>query len=301
MAVPAVGPTTPASPGGGVQRSPRTTVVVVLYGNAVLDLSWVPAGTPVVLVHNDDATRRVSCGSGLVTHVHAPRNLGFGGGVNAALPHVRTDRVLLANPDTVLRPGHWMLLDEGGPDDVVTVPQHDDRQVPGSVVNAYPSPAVLLAQAWRLGRWFPRGGRARGLVARLLLSSGRAHVELLAPQRELEVRLPLTGYWVSGSLLSVDVERLRAVGGFSSRFFLYFEDVDLCGRLAAQFPAMRVRLRSAAGPALHSVGASAGRAGSRQVRRTRRESACAYAAERRGGLWPACRALLTATSPRGLR
>jgi N-acetylglucosaminyl-diphospho-decaprenol L-rhamnosyltransferase len=275
----------------------RTTVVVVLYGNAVLDLSWVPADAPVVLVHNDASLAELSCASASVTHVRPSDNVGFGQGVNLGLRQVHTERVLLANPDTKLSDEHWRLLDDGGPDDLVTVPQQDETQVPASVLNVYPTAALLLAQAWRLGRWLPRGGRGRQLAARCLGRGGETHIALMAAQPDPEVVLPLRDYWVGGSLVSLDAERLRSVDGFSGRFFLYYEDVDLCARLAERFPGMRVRLRSAAGPALHTVGGSEIRAGSRQVRRIRRHSAQVYAGGQAGGWWPACRALLAITAP----
>lgn len=270
----------------------RTTVVVVLYGNTVLDLAWLPAGVAVVLVHNDDSLTELRCGSSSITHVRPAANVGFGQGVNLALERVRTERVLLVNPDTALTAGHWTLLDDGDPDDLVTVPQRNGQGQPASILNRYPTPALLLAQGWRLGRWFPRGGRGRALAARCLGRVGRTHVELLSAQQNPEVGLPLATYWVSASLVSIDAERLRSVEGFSARFFLYFEDVDLCARLADRFPAMRVRLRSAAGPALHHVGGSIPRAGVRRVGRIRRRSARRYADGQAGGSWRVSGALL---------
>lgn len=287
-------------PGTGTATTAMTTVVVVAYGSPALDLSWVPSGTPVVLVHNDDSVLEVRCASSLVTHVRPERNLGFGGGVNAALAHVQTRRVLLANPDTELTGRHWALLDDGEADEIVTVPQTDDLSRPNSVVNLYPTPLALLAQAWRLGRWLPRGSRTRTAAARLLGRQGIAHVALLAPSSTQRERLlPLREHWVSGSLLSLDADRLRAVGGFSDRFFLYYEDVDVCARLAHRFPDMRIRLRSGAGPALHAVGGSASSAGARKVRRIRRESARRYAAGQRGRGWTTSAAVLALTSLAG--
>lgn len=286
------------SPTSAAPTTAQTTVVVVAYGNPTLELSWVPPDTPVVVVHNDDSVLDIRSASPLLTHVRPGRNLGFGSGVNAALDHVQTPRVLLANPDTDLTPQHWALLDSGDVDDVVTVPQHDDLGRPNSVVNPYPTPAALLAQAWRLGRWLPRGSRRRALAARLLGRQGAAHVELLTPTSvgEGERLLPLREYWVSGSLLSLDADRLRAVGGFSGRFFLYYEDVDLCARLAGRFPGMRVRLRPSSGSALHTVGASVPSAGARRVSRIRRHSARSYANGQQGAAWSACGAALAVTS-----
>lgn len=37
--------------------------------------------------------------------------------------------------------------------------------------------------------------------------------------------------WVSGFCMMLDYEAFRAVHGFDERYFLYFEDVDICLRL----------------------------------------------------------------------
>jgi N-acetylglucosaminyl-diphospho-decaprenol L-rhamnosyltransferase len=39
--------------------------------------------------------------------------------------------------------------------------------------------------------------------------------------------------WVSGAALVIRTEAWRAVGGFDTRYFMYFEDEDLCRRLRA--------------------------------------------------------------------
>jgi GT2 family glycosyltransferase len=37
--------------------------------------------------------------------------------------------------------------------------------------------------------------------------------------------------WVAGMFMLFRTETLRSVGGFDERYFLYYEDVDLCARL----------------------------------------------------------------------
>ena len=49
------------------------TVVYVAYGVETVDLDWLPKGTPVVIVHNDDRFDRGSVRAG-VTHVDSGGN-----------------------------------------------------------------------------------------------------------------------------------------------------------------------------------------------------------------------------------
>lgn len=39
--------------------------------------------------------------------------------------------------------------------------------------------------------------------------------------------------WVAGMFMAIRAEAFRSIGGFDERFFLYYEDVDLCQRLDA--------------------------------------------------------------------
>jgi hypothetical protein len=122
------------------------------------------------------------------------------------------------------------------------------------VVNRYPTPISLLLTGYRLGRVLSRDSAARRLLEPLLGRWGTAHGRL----REVRSGTwPLIDHWLSGALLSVDTERLRAVGGFDPGYFLYVEDVDLSARLASRFPGMRIRMADC-DPGVHGVGGSAG-------------------------------------------
>ena len=39
--------------------------------------------------------------------------------------------------------------------------------------------------------------------------------------------------WVAGMFMAIRAEAFKSIGGFDERFFLYYEDVDLCRRLSA--------------------------------------------------------------------
>jgi GT2 family glycosyltransferase len=67
-------------------------------------------------------------------------------------------------------------------------------------------------------------------------------------------KTPMEVDWVSGACMVVRREAMQAVGGFDERFFLYWEDTDLCKRIrdagwkVVYFPAAKV---------IHSVGKAA--------------------------------------------
>lgn len=273
------------------------TVLVVLYSTPVLDLSALPRGSLVVLVHNDGSLREVR-GDGLrISHVRPGGNVGFGAGVNAGLEHVSTSRVLLCNPDVRLQPEHWQALAApAAAHEVVTLPQVDAAGAPGSTVNRYPGPLVTLLQLASIGRLAPRGSLRRRALTRLLGSYGTSHRELLDPA---ERRLRLSEHWASGSLLSLDCERLRAIGGFDEEYFLYVEDVDLCHRLAAAYPDSELVVRPIGCPVLHAVGGSAGDLTTKaMVRRERLRSAQLYSRNGQGFAWALARFLLRRAAAR---
>jgi hypothetical protein len=264
-----------------------STAVYVVYATRTLDVSWISDDATVIVVHNDDAFDRTSL-SRSVIHVDAPGNVGFGAGVNLALPHVTGDRVVLCNPDLVLTPAHWHVLAAGvTEDDVVTVPLIDETGAPTSTCSRYPTPFSQLATGYRLGRWLPRGSRGREVASRALGSWGRAHGESL---RSPIGTWPLAERWVSGAALSVDVERFRAVDGFDEKYFLYSEDVDLCIRMARRWRSMRAVVADVP-PGVHAVGASAA-GDSARVERIRLDSTIRYADAQQGVVWSACSSLL---------
>lgn len=262
--------------------TPRSTVVYVAYATRSVDLRWLPAEAPVVIVHNDDTFDRASTGHRPVLHLGDGTNVGFGGAINRALDHVHTERVVLCNPDVALTSAHFSALAEADVDDVATIPLVDANGSPTSVVNAYPSPLSHLASGFRLGRFAPRGGTLRKLGTPVFGDFGRAHRDSLDT---LTGSWALCERWVSGALMSVATERLREVGGFDPRFFMYYEDVDLCARLAARRPEMKAAVLDVA-PGIHHVGGSSTSTDdARRVARIRRDSAVLYADTRSGTPW----------------
>jgi len=267
--------------------TPDATVVVVLFQTAELDLTSIPADWPVVLVHNDDDLAPSTVNRPDVQHVMGQGNVGFGAGVNLALPLVSTERVIVCNPDVDLAPDHWAALAPAPSTEVRTVPLIDDDDIATSIINRYPTPFGHFLSGARAGRLAPRGSRRRFLLSYLAGGYARENdrsLRLGAGRWALETR------WASGAVLSVDSGRLSAVGGFDSAYFLYYEDVDLCARLAENFPGMDVVLVPTP-PGRHAVGGSAG-PGARAVERARLDSAVRFARQKSGVAWSITTAVL---------
>jgi N-acetylglucosaminyl-diphospho-decaprenol L-rhamnosyltransferase len=192
-----------------------------------------------------------------------PENRGFSAAVNLAAREASGDAFLVLNPDAALppgalprmiaslerRPGAWMI---------------GFRQEDGSgrfQIAFGPGPSFALELARRIiQRGIDRGsGRLAGALDRLI---------------SRPIRVP----WVSGSSVLVRRSAFERVGGFDERYFLYFEDADLC-----------LRARSAGGEVwydptvtiLHERGASVS-TNPQRARRAYRESQALYWETHRG-------------------
>jgi N-acetylglucosaminyl-diphospho-decaprenol L-rhamnosyltransferase len=168
---------------------------------------------------------------------------------------------------------------------------------------------VLLEAA---GRW-PRGGAFGPLIknpdssvypsARLLPSLGKGigHAVLgrvwpsnpwtRAYKQSSETVAERVAGWLSGSCLLLRREAFESVNGFDSRYFMYFEDVDLGDRLA-RAGWLNVYVPSA--EVVHIQGHSTARASSRMLA-AHHESAYRYIADRhQGWRWAPLRAAIRA-------
>ncbi len=262
---------------------PSASVVYVVYRTGELDLSWIGAGAEVVIVHNDDELDDQRSDSFQVHNIRPGRNLGFGAGVNLGAGLATAERLIVCNPDTELEREHFDALVSGSPQEILAVPLVDDDGTPTPVANAYPTPISWLALSLRLGRFAPLGSRRRQVVG-VLTAFGRAQGDV-ADRRAR--RHALGDRWVSGAVFSIDRRRFDQVGGFDEQYFLYYEDTDLCERLARAYPdSSLVELDVA--PGVHAVGGS-GTTIRSHVESIRRASSVRYASRRNGIGWAAAR------------
>lgn len=240
--------------GGEVSgRLAAATAIIVAFGITSVDLSWLPAGTPVIVVRNDDLLDREAIPDATV--ITPGENVGFGAAVDLAVARVVTARVILVNPDLCALPAHWEALAGGAEDEVGVVPIVDRSGRPTVVVSRYPGPLATLAGGWRLARFLPRRSLVRRLLLRVTGEAGRDQAAELAGRAV--GRFPLATHWASFALVSLPTAAVRRVDGFGGRYFLYFEDVDLCRRLSGALPAATVVLHGLP-PAVHHVGEAGG-------------------------------------------
>ncbi len=155
-----------------------------------------------------------------VRFLQSTRNMGFGRAVNQARQHLQTSFLMILNPDVALTPDALCVLDtylKGHPEAAIVVPKLLDMQgrLQWNVRCFYDFPTLLLRRT-PLGALCPNHPRLR----RHFMSQWD-HAEI----REVE--------WALGACMLI---RSLAVPEtiFDPRFFLYFEDVDLCLRLAKQ-------------------------------------------------------------------
>jgi len=145
--------------------------------------------------------------------VHAlPTNLGFGGANNVGVALARGEFVLLLNSDTVFM------------NDAVAAYLSASRRL------GRQTPGALGAQLYdREGKithsygWFPRVHEE--ILHRLGLR--RLPVEDTTPLGTQDRRVE----YVTGAALFLRTEDFRRIGGFSPRFFMYYEDNELQWRL----------------------------------------------------------------------
>ena len=148
--------------------------------------------------------------------VRLAANPGFGAANVAGLAHVRTPLTVLLNPDVEL-------LDAGAATLVARAARHDALHVPrllnadGTVQrSAHPvpgSPAALLPAL---------------VHPRLLPRRARLYADPWRAERPRRVG------WAIAAALAARTDTLRRLGPFDPDAFLFFEDLDLCLRAAAE-------------------------------------------------------------------
>lgn len=148
--------------------------------------------------------------------VETPKNLGFGAGYGIALHHAQGKFLLLNNPDKILEEagaGKLAQTLEKDPSIGIIAPKlvHEDGSVRLSA-RAFPRPLDVLAKRTFLANVVPH--RVRRYLQLDVSADDRREVD-----------------WVAGGCLMIRSDLAREIDGFDPRFFLFFEDIDLCRRV----------------------------------------------------------------------
>jgi len=207
--------------------APRVSVVVVTWrtaGEALAALRSLRAAEPeldleLIVVDNGssaDRLRELGQVDGLRLLVNR-RNVGFARACNRGAAHATGEFVLFLNPDVTARPGALTrLLGEARrhPEAMIVGPQLIGPDgAPRHAARTFYTWPIVVARRTPLARVM---ARSRVVQRHLLLDR--------PADRAIDVD------WLVGACLLMRRSDHAALGGFDPRFFLYFEDVDLCLR-----------------------------------------------------------------------
>jgi GT2 family glycosyltransferase len=161
-------------------------------------------GTPALLLQQGDWLQTVL----------SPVNLGFGKGCNAGLAKVSADYTLFLNPDAEIKPEEVQKL-------IAFMDAHPQAGVCG--------PLTLVGRGEADARYQVSGRR-------MLPSDILRSMFSLTAARDLHLPIlpgtaPYQTGWVCGAVFMVRTQVLQSLGGFDPRFFLYWEETDVCKRL----------------------------------------------------------------------
>ncbi len=169
-------------------------------------------------------------------------NRGFGAANNQALAEAQGRFVLLLNTDTVVRPGSLGRL-------AGTLEENPGAAGAGPAL-VHPDGSLQVSFGRKVS--FPAQ-----LVQKFLLNPFYKRVRRRGSR-------PRPVGWLSAACLLLRRDSVREIDGFDETFFIYFEDIDLCRRLAARGGRLLFEPRA---EVLHVGGAST----SGQARRSRLE------------------------------
>lgn len=142
-------------------------------------------------------------------------NIGMGAGNNIGLKAAQGEDILILNPDTVLQPGALRLLYD--------------------YLRAHPEVGVVGPRLQYPGGEFQES--ARKFPSFLMPFIRRTFLGKIIKEKESEadIRMKQCGLggicepdWIMGSCLLFRGGLFRKFGGFDKRYFMYFEDIDIC-------------------------------------------------------------------------
>ena len=141
--------------------------------------------------------------------IESGSNLGFGRGCNLGVQAVTTPYVLLLNPDAVL--------------------PKESLEILIAFMDSHPTAAIAAPATWYNGTELQAAGGLPDPWQIILAAAGlRYHSK--HRQKILPGSPPFRTDWLGGAIMLIRSNDFRKLGGFDPRFFLYFEETDLCRR-----------------------------------------------------------------------
>lgn len=201
----------------------KFSVVIVNYASWPLTLRCVQSfrrtgyeDFEVVVVDNDQAEPpELPYGAQLIRN---PENIGFARACNQGIAASTGEMIVLINPDTLVEADFFERvadLLEKNPRIGVAGPRVLDAvgELQLSARREISLVSGLLGRTSALTRLFPKSSLVKSQFPAVTKQSHPAAVD-----------------WVSGACMVVRRPLLQEVGAFDERFFMYFEDADLCRR-----------------------------------------------------------------------
>ena len=219
------------SPEGAAGARPQLAVIIVNFNAGdhlrdclesvradLADENW----TAVVVdnASNDGSADRVAAWSPRLTIISNDINRGFGAAVNQGARTQDSPLIWILNPDCRVEPGAF------APSSALAAhrtpplrPRNTERgRLARRAREASPAPPRAVRTAWPADPVPPQSRRPAGTFAPRTVLSLAAE-----PYPAID--------WAMGASLLIRRELFERVGGFDERFFLYWEDADLCRRL----------------------------------------------------------------------
>ena len=161
----------------------------------------------VVLVDNhckDGVKELISSSYPWVTYKASPKNLGFGYGCNLGFSIFDSEYTLFLNPDAVINK-----------EEINKLVNFLEVSTCADMVG----PATKVRSGWQRAGMMPTPSIFKRHDEHF---NGR----IIEPNKK-----PFETNWLCGAILLIRSRVFKSIGGFDERFFLYFEETDLCKRL----------------------------------------------------------------------
>ncbi|MEK7502616.1 MAG: glycosyltransferase [Patescibacteria group bacterium] len=209
----------------------KLSVIIVLYNEYELAKKTLDSiyqneidGMEVILIDNTPDNKRYEVLTEKfpkIKYFHNKINSGFAGGVNFGLSKANGEYILILTPDMYILPQTIRKT-------IGYIEKNKDIGMVGSRLYCYPGKQERSANSsypnlFTLLHYYNMP--MYKLIHRFNQEYNSNHFSIKDHEKTLNTK------WINGQYMLARRKALDDIGGFDERFFLYFEDVDLCKRL----------------------------------------------------------------------